>query len=92
MNEGFITLVTFIGLHPRVLSPVQLFATPRTVAHQAPLSMGFSRQEYWNGLTFPPLEDLPDPGIKTVSLASPALAGEVVDSLPLCHLGSPMLI
>ena len=75
-----------------VLSPVQLLATPRTVAPRAPLSMGFSRQEYRNGLTLPPLGDLPDPGIKTVSLASPALAGEVVDSLPLRHLGSPMVI
>ena len=38
--------------------------TPWTVAHQAPLSMGFSRQEYWSGFPFPSLEDLPDPGIK----------------------------
>ena len=42
--------------------------TPWTVAHQAPLSMGFSRQEYWSGLPFPPPEDLPDPGIKPASL------------------------
>ena len=48
---------------------------PRTVAHQAPLSMGFYRQEYWSGLPFPPPRDLPDPGIKLGSLASPALAG-----------------
>ena len=48
------------------------FATPWTVAHQASLLMGFSRQEYWSGLPFPPPGDLPDPGIK---LASPALAG-----------------
>ena len=46
------------------LSRVQLFATPWTVAHQAPLSMGFSRQEYWSGLPFPSPGDLPDPGIK----------------------------
>ena len=44
-----------------VLSQVQLFATPGTVAHQVPLSMGFSRQEYWNGLPFPPPGDLPKP-------------------------------
>ena len=44
----------------------------RTVAHQAPLSMGFPKQEYWSGLPFPPSEDLPDPGIKP---RSPALAG-----------------
>ena len=70
-----------------VLSPVQLFATPWTVAHQAPLSVEFSSQEYCNRLAFPPLGDLPDPGIKIVFHA-----GEVVDSLPLCHLGSPMVI
>ena len=53
---------------------VRLFATPGTVSHQAPLSMGFSRQEYWSGLPCPPPGDLPNPGIKLVSLASPALA------------------
>ena len=42
-------------------SCVRLFATPWTVAHQAPVSMGFSRQEYWHGLPFPPPGDLPDP-------------------------------
>ena len=47
-----------------LLSPVRLFATPWTVAHQAPLSMGFPRQEYWNGLPFPSTEDLPNPWIK----------------------------
>ena len=46
-----------------------------TVAHQAPLSMGFSRQEYWSGLPCPPPGDLPDPGIQSMSLMSPALAG-----------------
>ena len=46
-----------------------------TVAGQTPLSMGFSRQEYWSGLPCPPPGDLPDPGIKPVSLRSPALAG-----------------
>ena len=51
---------------------VRLFATPWTVAHQALLSMGFSRQEYWSGLPFPSPEDLPDPGIE---LTSPALTG-----------------
>ena len=56
-------------------SRVWLFATPWTVAHQAPLSMGFSRQEYWTGLPFPPPGDLPNPEIESVSLKSPALAG-----------------
>ena len=49
------------------LSRVQLFATPWTVACQAPLSMGFSRQEYWSGLPFPSPEDLPNPGIEPES-------------------------
>ena len=49
-------------------------ATPWTVACQAPLSMGFSRQEYWSGLPFPSPGDLPDPGIEPLSVRSPALA------------------
>ena len=57
------------------LSHVWLFATPWTVAHHAPLSMGFSRQEYWSGLPCPPPGDLPDPGIKPTSFMSSALAG-----------------
>ena len=48
-------------------------ATPWTIACQAPLSMGFSRQEYWNGFPFPSPGDLPNPGIEAVSLTSPAL-------------------
>ena len=51
------------------LNHVRLFVTPWTVAHQAPLSMGFSRQEYWSGLPWPPPGDLPDPGIEPVSPA-----------------------
>ena len=58
-----------------VLSRVRLFATLWTVAHQGPLSMKFSRQEYWNRLPFPTPGDLPASGIEPVSLASPALAG-----------------
>ena len=50
-------------------------AIPWTVAHLAPLSMGFSRQEYWSRFPFPPPGDLPDPGIEPASLASPALTG-----------------
>ena len=55
------------------------FATPWTVAWlicQAPLSMGFHRQEYWSGLPFPAPGNLPDPGIKPASLVSPVLAGQ----------------
>ena len=56
-------------------SHVQLFATPWIVAHQAPLSTGFSRQEHWSGLPFPPPGDLPIRGLEHMSLMSPALAG-----------------
>ena len=56
------------------LSCVQLFATRWTVTCQAPLSMGFSRQEHWSGLPCPPTGDLPDPKIELDSLRSPALA------------------
>ena len=56
-------------------SHVRLFATPWTVDCQDPLSIGFSRQEYCNGLTCPPPGDLPDPGIEPESLMSPTLAG-----------------
>ena len=57
------------------------FVTPWTVAHQAPLLMGLSRQEYWSGLPFPSLGELPDPGIK------PASSVLQVDSLPLSQQG-----
>ena len=66
-------------------SLVLLFATPGTVAYQAPLSKGFSKQEYWSGLHFPPTGDLPDPGI---GRWSPALQ---VDSLPSEPSGKPSL-
>ena len=56
------------------LSLIHFFVTPWTVACQAPLSMGFSRQEYWNGLSFPPPEDLLNPGIEPASPESLALA------------------
>ena len=56
-------------------SRAQLCMTPWTVAHQAPLSMGFSRQEYWSGVPFLTPGDLPDSGIEPASLVSPALAG-----------------
>jgi len=55
------------------------FATPWTVAHQAPLSMEFPRQEYWSGLPFPSPGDLPDPGIE---LVFPALAGGIFTTEP----------
>ena len=62
------------------------FVTPWTIAHWAPVSMGFFRQEHWSWLSCPSPGNLPDSGIKPKSPASPALQ---VDSLPLSHLGSP---
>ena len=56
--------------------------TPQTTAHQAPLSMEFSRQGHWNGLPFPSPGDLPDPRIQPKSLASPALAGRFFTTEP----------
>ena len=63
-------MVGLIKVKVKWLSHVQLFVTPWTVAYQAPLSMGFSIQEYWSGLPFPSPGDLPDPGIEP---GSPAL-------------------
>ena len=56
--------------------------TPWTVARQAPPSIGFSRQEYWSGLSYPTPGDLPDPGFKPTSLMSPALAGGFFTTAP----------
>ena len=70
-----------LGLLACVLSRfslVQLSTTLWTIAHQAPLSMGFSRQEYWSRLPRPPPGDLPNPGIKPTSLMFPALAGGIL--------------
>ena len=74
-----------------VLSCVQLLVTPRAGALQAPLSMGFPRQEYWSGLPFPPPRDLLDPGIEPLSLISPALAGGFFTTEPPGFLGATML-
>ena len=62
-----------------LLSCVRLFGTPWTVAYQAPPSMGFSRQEYWNGLPFPSPGDLPNPGIEP---RSPAFQADTLTSEP----------
>ena len=71
-----------VRAHIQVLSCIWLSATPWTIAHQAPLFMGFSRQDYRSGLPFPPPGDLPNPGIKPESLASPALAGGFFTTAP----------
>ena len=77
--------ITWIGICMKVkvkvklLSRVRLFATPWTVAHQAPPSMGFSKQEYWSGLPLPSPGDLPDPGIEP---RSPAFQADALTSEP----------
>ena len=65
-----------------MFSHAHFLATPWIVAHQAPLSVEFSRQEYWSGLTFPTPEDFPDPGIKSPSPAANALAGGFSTTAP----------
>ena len=90
-NNSITNLVAIQNLQPSLwmlshFSHVRLFVMLWTVAHQAPLSMGFSRQEYWSGLPCPPPGDLPDSGMEPLSPVTPALQ---VDSLPLSHLGSP---
>ena len=72
-----------------VLSHIRLFVTPWTVARQAPLSMGFCRQEYWSGFPGPPPGDLPNPGVE------PCLSGLLhwqVGSLPLCAAVSHLVV
>ena len=66
--------ILFYAAFYSMLSCVQLFVTPWTAARQAPLSVGFAWQEYCSGWPYPPPRDLPDPGIKPMSLMSPALA------------------
>ena len=67
------------------LSLVQLFVAPWTVGCQAPLSMGFPRQEYWRGVPFPTPGDLPDPGIEGPSRGPPALAGGFFTTSATCE-------
>ena len=69
-------------MHAQLLICVRLFMTPWSVAHQAPLSMGLSRQEYWSELPFPPPGDLSEPGVEPMSLASPALVGGFSTTAP----------
>ena len=74
-KRGILLSITHAACVISPFSPAQLLSTLWTVALQAPLSMGFSRQEHWSGLPCPPPGDLPDPGVKPTSLTSPALAG-----------------
>ena len=73
-------------------SHVRFFVTPWTVAHQAPLSIGFSRQEYWSGLPCPALGDLPDPGIQPTSLMPLALIGDYAPLRPFLFRKKTLLL
>ena len=79
-NTWHLPHITILGQVLSCFSHVRLCATPWTISRQAPLSMGFSRQEYWSGLPCSPPGDLPDPGIEPTSLMSPALAGRFFTS------------
>ena len=80
------TYMYVYGCHACVLSLICLFETLWTAACQAPLSIGFSRQEYWSELPFPSPGNLPNPGIQPMSLALQA------DPVQLSHQGSPCVI
>ena len=69
-------------MHIRLLPLCPTLVTPWTAVSQAPLSMGFSRQEYWGGLPCPPPRDLPDPEIEPMSLESPDVAGKFFTAEP----------
>ena len=75
MYMSYLCMYMLVCVYTKLLYHVQLFVALWTVDHQAPLSMEFSRLEYWSGLPFPTPGDLPDPGIQLVSLASSTLAG-----------------
>ena len=89
LRTGYLTLIAHflmrisnilcLVVSSLLLNRVRLFATPWTVAHQAPPSMGFSRQEYWSGLPFPSPGDLPEPGIEP---ASPAFQADALTFEP----------
>ena len=74
--------ISTVCVHAQLLGHVQLCVILRTVAHQAPLSMTFSRQEYWSELLFPAPGDLPDPGIESKTPMSPALADGFFTTVP----------
>jgi len=84
LESGAIAFSSMYAKSPQYC--LTLFVTPWTIACQAPLSIGFPRQEYWSGLPCPPPRNLPDPGMEPVSLMSPALQA---GSLPLVPCGKP---
>ena len=91
-EDGSLDLVNRgVCVHVSHLSPVVLFVTLWTIAHQAALSMGFSRQEYWSGFPLPPPGNLPDLGIETLSPVSPALECGFFTTEPLGKPSKPLL-
>ena len=82
LSVRFVPGIILDVLCTQSLGHVSLFRTPWTIAHQAPLSMGFSRQEYWSGLPFPSPGDLPEPGTKPVCPVSPALQSDYFTTEP----------
>ena len=82
-THTYVYTYTYVYVCAQLLSSVRLFATSWTIVHQAPLSMEFSRQEYWSGLPFPSLGDIPHPGIEPMCPESLALAGGFFTTEPL---------
>ena len=78
----YLSFIFLTSMKELVTHHVKLFVTPWTAAHQAPLSLKFSRQEYWSGWPFLSPGDLPNPGIEPSFLASPALAGGFFTAVP----------
>ena len=78
-GTAILILIIKVKVKVKLLSRVRLFAIPWTVAHQAPVSMGFSRQEYWSGLPFPSPGVLPNPGIEP---GSPSFQADALTSEP----------
>ena len=83
-TRGQPSLITITNISLCKVTCAWLFVTPRTVARQAPLSVGFSRREYWSGLLRLPPGRLPDPGIEPVSLTSPVLPGRFLTPSAIC--------
>ena len=88
INYSFLFVVS-LYVHVCVLSRVRLYVTPWTIAHQVPLSMEFSRQEYWSGFPSPTPGDLSDSGIKPTSLESSALPSGFFTTAP---TGKPLYV
>ena len=81
-GQDIFVLWSSVSAHTQSLSHVQLFVTPWTVAHESPLSVRFSQQEYWSELVFPSSWNLPDPEIEPMFPESPALAGRFCTTEP----------